>query len=203
MRTRMLLLVLAIVLVAGFAAQNWAEINRSTLLNFGILQAEAPLALILLTLLGLTALVALAGMASMRTRSLVENRQHAKELHAQRELADRAEASRFTELRTALENHLRESRQRETIANTELEKTMAQHQRELRNQLEQMYHLLTTRLGELERRLDGGRQIPRVERADTVVGHPDTIVPGREYEDPPRAGEPVVGEGRTHTHHRV
>ncbi|HYF17022.1 MAG TPA: hypothetical protein VEA40_04080 [Ramlibacter sp.] len=198
MRTRMLLLVLAIVLVAGFAAQNWAEITRSSLLNFGILQAEAPLGLILLTLLGLTALVALAGMASMRTRSLVETRQHVKELHAQRELADKAEASRFTELRTTLESHLRDSRQRETIANTEMEKSMAQHHRELRNQLEQMYHLLTNRLGELERRLDG-RPAARAEHSG--VGHSDTVVPGREYENPARAGEPVVADVRPH--HRI
>lgn len=166
MRARMLLLVLAILAVAGFAAQNWTEITRSSTLNFGVVQADAPMGLILLTLLGLTLLVFLVAAASMRTHSLVESRQHAKALHAQRELADKAEASRFTDLRQLLDNHLREERQRETIANTELEKTMAQHQRELRNQLEQMYHLLTSRLGELERRIDA--RPGRVERVDQV-----------------------------------
>src|SRR4051812_36661400 len=86
MRARMLLLVIAILAVAGFAAQNWSEISRPSMLTFGVVQADAPLGLILLTLLGLTLLVFLATAATLRTHSLVESRQHAKALHAQREL---------------------------------------------------------------------------------------------------------------------
>lgn len=166
MRTRMLLLVLAILAVAGFAFQNWPEITRRSTLDFGVLQAEAPLGLILLTLLGLTLLGALATAATLRSRSLVETRQHAKQLHAQRELAEKAEASRFTDLRQVLDSHLREERQRESVVQTELDRTMAQHQRELRNQLEQMYHLLTSRLSEMERRFDS--RPGHIERVDEV-----------------------------------
>jgi uncharacterized integral membrane protein len=185
MRARLLILVLAILLVGGFAYQNWAEINRSSTLTFGVIQAEAPLGLILLTLLGIALLVFAAGAATMRTQNLVESRQHAKALHAQRELADKAEASRFTDLRQMLDGHLRESRQRETVLNTEMDKAMAQHQRELRNQLEQMYHLLTGRLSEIERRLDSRaapRELPGV-RAENVT-------PTR-VDEPARMGEPV------------
>lgn len=166
MRARMLLLVLVILAVAGFAAQNWPEITRQSTLNFGVVQAEAPMGLILLTLLGLTLLVFLATAATMRSRNLVETRQHVKQLNAQRELAERAEASRFTDLRQMLDSHLHEERQRENVVHTELERTMAQHQRELRNQLEQMYHLLTSRLTELERHIDA--RPGRVERVETV-----------------------------------
>ncbi len=166
MRARMIFLVLVILAVAGFAAQNWAEINRPSTLNFGIMQAEAPMGLILLTLLGLTLLVFLATAATMRSRNLAETRQHVKAYNAQRELAERAEASRFTDLRQLLDGHLQAERQRENVVHTELERTMAQHQRELRNQLEQMYHLLTSRLSELERRIDA--RPGRVERVETV-----------------------------------
>ncbi len=166
MRARMLLLVLAIVLVGAFAYQNWSQVTAPSTLSFGVLQASAPLGLILLTLLGLTLLLYLGSTASMRTRSLMETRHHARELQAQRDLAEKAEASRFTELRQVLDTHLRESRQRESLANTELERAMAQHQRELRNQLEQMYHLLTSRLSELERRID--HRPARVEHVETV-----------------------------------
>jgi uncharacterized integral membrane protein len=166
MRARMLFLVLAILVVAGFAAQNWPEITRQSTLNFGVVQAEAPMGLILLTLLGLTLLVFLATAATMRSRNLSETRQHVKAYNAQRELAEKAEASRFTDLRQLLDNHLHEERQRENVVHGELERTMAQHQRELRNQLEQMYHLLTSRLGELERRIDA--RPARVERVETV-----------------------------------
>ncbi len=187
MRARMLLLVLAILVVAGFAAQNWAQITQPSQLTFGVVQATAPLGLILLTLLGLTLLVFLASAASMRTTSLVESRQHAKQLQQQRDLADKAEASRFTDLRGVLDNHLRETRQREQTANTELDKTLSQHHRELRNQLEQMYHLLTTRLGELERRLDsGGTRVERVERVEPpMAGRPDYAPQGRVVEPEP------------------
>lgn len=164
MRARLLLLLLAILLVAGFAAQNWAEITRPTTLNVAVATVQAPLGLILLTALGVALLVFIAAAASLRTRALIESRQHSKALHAQRELADRAEASRFTDLRQMLDQHLRESRG----ASPDLEKTLAQHQRELRNQLEQMFHLLTSRMTELERRLD-----PRGQRVA------DATTPGR------------------------
>jgi len=150
MRGRLIFLVLVVLAVAGFAAQNWGEITRSTPLNFGILVTEAPLGLILLTLLGLTLLAFLASAATMRTTSLLESRQHAKALQAQRDLADKAEASRFTELRQQLETHLRENRQHETVANTEMSKALAQHQREMRAQLDQMNHMLSGRLAELD-----------------------------------------------------
>jgi len=184
MRARMLLLVLAIVLVGAFAYQNWSQITTPSTLTFGVLEAAAPLGLILLTLLGITLLVALASTASMRTRSLVESRHHAKELQVQRDLAEKAEASRFTDLRQVLDTHLRESRQRETVLNAEMERAMAQHQRELRNQLEQMYHLLTSRLSELERRID--HRPGRVEHVETVQPvrtetlHPHASSTGRE-----------------------
>lgn len=180
MRARMLLLVLAILAVGGFAYQNWSAIMQSSTLTFGVVQATAPLGLILLTLLGLTLLLFLVTTATMRTRSLHESRQLTRDLHAQRELADKAEASRFTELRQALDGHMREIGTRETVVNTEMEKTMAQHQRELRNQLEQMYHLLTSRLTELERRLDA-RPTKMVERVEPAA---------------PRAGEPLHTPGR-------
>ena len=176
MRVRMLILLLVVLAVAGFAAQNWPEFTRTTTLNFGVAQAEAPLGLILLTLLGIALVFFLASAGAMRTQGLMESRQHAKALHAQRELADKAEASRFTDLRQMLDSHLRDSRQRETLVNTELDKTMAQHQRELRNQLEQMYHLLTSRLTELERRLDSRLQ----QRAEPMQAtRVETVTPTR------------------------
>jgi uncharacterized integral membrane protein len=171
MRARLILLVLAILLVAGFAAQNWTEFNKPSTLNLGVTSIEAPLGLIMLIALGVALLVFIAAAASLRTRSLIESRQQARALHAQRELADKAEASRFTDLRQMLDTHLRETRQRDGAVNGELQKALVQHQRELRNQLEQMYHLLTSRLTELERRLDS-RSPQRVVDA-TLPGNAD------------------------------
>lgn len=176
MRARLIFIVVAILLVAGFAAQNWPEFNRTTPLSFGLIMSEAPLGLILLGLLALTLAVFLISSATQESRYLLEHRRHAKALEAQRDLADKAEASRFTDLRQHLDTHLRENRQREAIAATEFEKAMVQSQRELRNQLEQMNHTLTARLGEIESRIDS-----RLERFNPAVD-----VPHRPVDVPPR-----------------
>ena len=47
-------------------------------------------------------IVGVAYVLSLQGSVLLETRRHTKELQAQRELADKAEASRFTELGTAM-----------------------------------------------------------------------------------------------------
>lgn len=169
MRARLLLLLVAILAVAGFAALNWAEITRPSPLLLGPVVMDAPLGLILLSLLGIALLAFVLSAATMRTQNLVESRHHHKSLEAQRELADKAEASRFTELRQHLDTQLRELRQRDAIAATEFEKAMVGGQRELRTQLEQISRVLDSRLAELETRLDarferlGGRPMAPTE----------------------------------------
>src|SRR5206468_3259698 len=141
MRTRTILLVVAILLVAGFAALNWSEMVRSTPLSFGIMVADAPLGLILMGLLVLTLLLFLGSAAAMRTQSLMEYRTHQKTLEAQRELADKAEASRFVELRNQMDQHLKAMRERDAIAATEVDKAMPQSRREMQAHMEQMNRL--------------------------------------------------------------
>ena len=154
MRPRLTILLVAILLVAGFSALNWTEFLRSTPLSFGLFVMDAPLGLILLTVLGITLVAFLISSIHMQTVNLLDTRQHSKELHAQRELADKAESSRFTDLRQHLDAQMREIHQRETIAATELEKAVAAGQRELRTQLELMNRTLASRLGEIESRSD-------------------------------------------------
>lgn len=154
MRTRSTLLVIAILLVAGFAALNWPDIVRSSPLSFGLFVTDAPLGAILLLLLAATLILFLAATVAMRTQSLIDYRQHQKTLEAQRELAENAEASRFTDLRGQLDTHLREMRERDAIAATEFDKHMVQSQRELRTQMEQMNRMIAARLNELEHRLE-------------------------------------------------
>jgi len=154
MRFRAILLVLAILLIAGFAALNWGEIIRPTSVWFGPFVADAPLGAILLGLLAVAVVIFAVSAGAMRTQSLMESRHHFKTLEAQRELADKAEASRFTELRQHLDTQLRELRDRDAIAATEFEKAMVQSQRELRMQLEQINRTIAARLTELEHRLD-------------------------------------------------
>jgi TolA-binding protein len=153
MRTRGILFIVAILLVAAFAALNWSEIARSVPLSFGVFVMNAPLGAILLGLLALAAVAFALSSAAIRTQALVDSRTHHKTLEAQRTLADKAEASRFTDLRQHLDAQLRELRERDAIAATEFQKAMVNSQRELRTQLEQMNRTLAARLNELDGRL--------------------------------------------------
>ena len=171
MRPRLTILLVAILLVAGFAALNWSEFLRPTPLSFGVFVMDAPLGLILLTVLGITLVAFLISSIHMQTVNLLDTRQHSKELHAQRELADKAEASRFTDLRQHLDAQMREIQQRETIAATELEKAVAAGQRELRTQLDLMNRTLATRLADIESRIDARvDQRTRAAGSTTILG---------------------------------
>lgn len=94
------LVVLAVLVLTGlFALLNWTQFTTPTSLNFGFFEVSAPLGMIMLGLVALLAIVFVVWALSMQATLIVESRRQAKELQAQRELADRAEASRFTELR--------------------------------------------------------------------------------------------------------
>jgi len=174
MRTRFVLLVVAILLIAGFAALNWSEIIRPAPLLFGPVVMDAPLGAILLGLLALAIVVFALSAATMRTQTLLESRQHYKELEAQRTLADKAEASRFTDLRQHLDTQMRDLRERDSIAATEMEKARLEHQREIRSQLEQVNRTLSARLNELEHRLETRFERMGYGRAP-VVGTPPVL----------------------------
>jgi hypothetical protein len=173
MRSRFILLVVAILLIAGFAALNWSEVIRPSPLLFGPVVVDAPLGAILLGLLALAVVVFALSAASMRTHSLLESRHHMKELEAQRALADKAEASRFTELRSHIDNHLKEQRERESITVSELNSAMLQNQRELSGKIEQLNRSLAARLSELEHRLES-----RFERAGGRTGAASAMAAG-------------------------
>lgn len=170
MRSRFVLLVIAILLVAGFAALNWSEVIRPAPLLFGPVVMDAPLGAILLGLLALAVVIFALSAATLRTQTLLESRHHYKELEAQRALADKAEASRFTDLRQHLDTQLRELRERDSIAATEVEKTRMEHQREIRNHLEQINRTLSARLNELEHRLESRFERMGQGRAPLVGG---------------------------------
>ena len=154
MRTRTIVLVVAILLVAGFAALNWTEMVRPSTLMFGPIAADVPLGLTMLVLLAVTLVLFLASSLAMRAQSLMDYRQHQKTLEAQRDLADRAEASRFVDLRQHLDTHLKDMRERDAIAASEFDKAMLQSRRELQVQMEQINRTISARLTEIEARLD-------------------------------------------------
>lgn len=98
MKLRTLFLLLVLLAVGGFTALNWSAVLAPTPLNLGVATVQAPLGLILLGALVLLVVQFLVYVLYLQTTVLFDARSHAKELQANRKLADAAEASRFTEL---------------------------------------------------------------------------------------------------------
>lgn len=103
MKIRTLTLLIALILLGLFCALNWQALSAPSALSLGLVQVQAPLGLILL---GATVVISglfLFYIVAQQAHLLMESRRFTKELQAQRQLADQAEASRFTELQTRLD----------------------------------------------------------------------------------------------------
>ena len=103
MNLRTLFLLLIVAAIAALAVLNWGELTAPSLMSLGVVSIEAPLGLIMLGLTALLGVFFIAYVLSLQASVLLDTRRHSKEMTAQRELADKAEASRFTELRAFLE----------------------------------------------------------------------------------------------------
>jgi len=106
MRTRTLIVGLVLLVIAAFVAVNWTVFAMSAKVSFVFASVEMPVGMVMLGILALCALTFGVYSAVSWSAILLEFRRQAKELTAQRTLADEAEASRFTELRTAMHDEL-------------------------------------------------------------------------------------------------
>ena len=137
MRTKILLLIIGIVLIAGFGALNVDEFTRTSTLNLGFTSMQLPLGLVMTVLVIAILLIFLLTTLYMHSTNLIETRKYAKQLNAQRELADKAEASRFTELRRYMESQavLATNQGNDTVA--AIDRRMMQTEKLLLQRLEQ------------------------------------------------------------------
>jgi hypothetical protein len=153
MRIRTIALLLFIVLVAGLVALNVGEFTRMSILNLGVTSVSVPLGLVMLGLLALVTVVFLAVTLYMQSTNLIETRQYARELNTQRDLADKAEASRFTELRHFLDAQAAAEQRREAAAASVLAERFAQQNAALVARLDQSDNTLAAHIGQLQDRL--------------------------------------------------
>lgn len=132
MRLPTLLLLFVLMGILAFAIANWAVIVAPTTVSLLVADIQAPLGFILLSFTALTTVLFLSYVVYLQTTVLLDARRHTKELAAQRELADKAEASRFTDLRGHLDAEFRK----------------------LADQIEQSGNSTAASIGELEDRLE-------------------------------------------------
>lgn len=100
--TRALIFFLVLVGVGLFAAINWDVFTALTPISLGFTSVQAPLGLIMLVLVAFLCVLFTVWVIVLQANSLRDARRQTKELQAQRDLADKAEASRFTDLRADL-----------------------------------------------------------------------------------------------------
>ncbi|MDZ7642452.1 MAG: hypothetical protein U5J62_10585 [Desulfurivibrio sp.] len=168
MRLALLLLLLLVILLAGFVLLNWPAFNAAAPLSLGVVNVEAPLGLIMLALLILLVGPALLYIFYLQRSWLIKAGRDAEELRRLHELAERAEASRFTELRELL-----------TAETQKLEEQNFQLRAEFRTELEK-----------LSQHLSNNRELSDITwpTADQPAPDPD---PAAEPADPDAATTPA------------
>lgn len=154
MHLRNVLLLIALSMLIIFAAINWNAIMEPTTLSVIFTTIEAPLGLILLTATALLAVFFLGFVVYMQSSIMMERQRLSRELETQRELANQAEASRFSELRTYLEAELQKIDARNRELQLGLETRISQLDQSLNITIEQTGNTLSAYIGELEDRLE-------------------------------------------------
>ena len=160
MYLRTLLILAVLVAVAIFTAINWNAFAAPTTLSVVFAEVEAPLGLVLLGFVAVLTLLFLVYVVYLQSSVLIESRRYARELQAQRELADQAEASRFSQLRSFLDSELRRVAQISEESRTGVLAKLEELERELRTVVEQSGNTLAAYIGEIEDRIErtsGGR----------------------------------------------
>ncbi|MFQ6759221.1 MAG: LapA family protein [Deltaproteobacteria bacterium] len=157
MKVRTLFLLLTVAAIAVFTALNWSAFMAPATLSLGVANVQAPLGLVMLGLVAFLAALFLVFVVYLQTSVLLEARRHARELQANRELADQAEASRFTELRGFLEAELKREAGLNAESRAIVLARLDQLDRDLRSAVEQSGNTLAAYIGELEDRLERGR----------------------------------------------
>jgi hypothetical protein len=154
MQIRTLLFVIILGAIGGLAALNWQTFNTPTALWLGVTTVQAPLGLVMLGLTALLTAFFLVFIVYLQSSVLLEARRHAKELQANRELADQAEASRFTELRRFIELEMQSVVRQDIDSRTALLARMDRLDAETLAAVNQSGNSLAAHIGEVEDRLE-------------------------------------------------
>jgi hypothetical protein len=153
MKLPTLLLMFVLTGIVAFAVVNWSVIMAPTTVSLLVADIQAPLGLIMLGLTALVTVLFLIYLAYLQTTVLLDARRHSRELQTQRELADKAEASRFTDLHGYLDTELRKLGEQVAESRTGVTGRIERTEQELRAVIEQSGNSLAAYIGEIDDRL--------------------------------------------------
>ena len=152
--TFFLLLFLAVISV--FAAINWGTFTAPATLSLAFGAVHAPLGLIMLGIVAFLTALFILSLAFIQTSALLEVRRRERELQAMRELAEKAEASRFTALQAVLEKEAQRIVDMGKESGAEMLARLDKLESALSSAIEQSGNSLAAYIGEFEDRLERG-----------------------------------------------
>jgi hypothetical protein len=156
MKAPAVLLLIVLGLVVIFTIANWGVIMTPATVSLLVADIQAPIGFILVLITLLLSALFLAFVVYLQTTVLLDARRHSKELAAQRDLADKAEASRFTDLRAWLDAGLSRLADQITDSKSASIGRVDRLDAELRTLVEQSVNGLAAHIGELEDRMERG-----------------------------------------------
>lgn len=162
MNLRSILIALVLIALGVFTLLNWTAINTPTTLTLGFAEVQAPLGLIMLGVSVLLSALFLLYIVFQQAGLLIESRRLSKELSVQRDLADKAEASRFTEMRVFLEGELRRIEAQSAATTRELGARVEALGKQLDVKLDEATRSLSADIGQIDEKLEHMHQPPRI-----------------------------------------
>ena len=146
MRFRTLFLFVVLALTVLFALLNWPAFTAPTTLSLVFGTVEAPLGLVMLGVVLVLGAMCLAYLVYVQGSALMDSRRHAKELQVHRDLVERAETSRFTELHNFVNAELRKMEEMQADSRSLLLARIEQMEQRTRTMLQETGRVLEERI---------------------------------------------------------
>lgn len=157
---RAILLFLGLTFVGVFTLLNWNQFITPVPLSLGFTTVEAPLGLTMLGVVVFLSVLFVVWAMSLQATALMDSRRLTRDLQSQRDLADKAEASRFTELRTFLAAELSNVAVAQDQTRAVVISRLDRAHEAARVAQEEATNTLSAYIGELEDRLERARLVP-------------------------------------------
>lgn len=145
-----LALILILVLTGFIASLNWSAFSLPTDIWIGFTSIQMPVGVLLLGVLASITVLFLLYVIYLQTSSLLETRRLSRKLEANIALAEKAEQSRFTELKSALVSEMLSQTNLNLESKTAILMGIEQIKTELRTSIEHSSNALSAHLGEFE-----------------------------------------------------
>ncbi len=143
-----------VALTSLFVVLNWQAILTPTELSFGIATINLPLGMVMLSLLTLIVAMFLIYIVYLQGQALFEARRFARDLRANQERADNAEASRFTEVHKLIREEMAKLASQEAEHHAASIAALELGRRELDARIGDTVNTVAAYVGELEDRIE-------------------------------------------------